>query len=52
MTTPKPDKPDKRWLAENRDAISSINAFLEGHGLLANKLRYRPLASDDEDRNN
>src|SRR5262249_20247605 len=40
----KPGESEKaRWLAENREAISSINAFLEDHGLLANKLRYRPL---------
>jgi antitoxin CcdA len=32
----------KRWLEENRDAIESINAFIERHGLLASKLRYRP----------
>jgi antitoxin CcdA len=33
---------EKRWLEENRDAIASINSFIERHGLLANKLRYRP----------
>jgi antitoxin CcdA len=33
---------EKQWLAENRDAIASINAFIERHGLLAGKLRYRP----------
>jgi post-segregation antitoxin (ccd killing protein) len=32
----------KHWLAENRDAIASINAFIEQHGLLADRLRYRP----------
>jgi antitoxin CcdA len=32
----------KRWLEENREAIASINSFIEQHGLLANKLRYRP----------
>jgi antitoxin CcdA len=31
----------KRWLAENQDAIASINAFIDSHGLLASKLRYR-----------
>jgi len=30
---------EKQWLAENRDAIASINAFIEQHGLLASKLR-------------
>jgi antitoxin CcdA len=33
---------EKRWLEENREAIASINAFIDRHGLLANKLRYRP----------
>jgi antitoxin CcdA len=33
---------EKRWLAENRDAIASINSFIEHHGLLAGRLRYRP----------
>jgi len=33
---------EKRWLDENRDAIASINAFIEDHGLLASRLRYRP----------
>jgi antitoxin CcdA len=33
---------EKRWLEENRDAIASINSFIDQHGLLANKLRYRP----------
>ena len=33
---------EKRWLAENRDAIASINSFIEHHGLLASRLRYRP----------
>ena len=33
---------EKRWLDENRDAIASINSFVERHGLLANRLRYRP----------
>ena len=33
---------EKRWLEENREAIASINSFIEQHGLLANKLRYRP----------
>jgi antitoxin CcdA len=32
----------KRWLEENRAAIESINAFIDRHGLLANRLRYRP----------
>jgi antitoxin CcdA len=33
---------EKRWLEENREAISSINSFIDQHGLLAGKLRYRP----------
>ena len=33
---------EKRWLEENQQAIASINAFLDRHGLLAGKLRYRP----------
>ncbi len=32
----------KRWLEENREAIASINSFIDRHGLLASKLRYRP----------
>jgi antitoxin CcdA len=33
---------EKRWLQENRDAIASINSFIDRHGLLAGRLRYRP----------
>ena len=33
---------ERRWLEENQEAIASINAFLDSHGLLASKLRYRP----------
>jgi len=33
---------ERRWLEENREAIASINAFIERHGLVANRLRYRP----------
>jgi antitoxin CcdA len=33
---------EKRWLEENRAAIDSNNAFIDRHGLLANRLRYRP----------
>jgi len=33
---------EKRWLQENRDAISSINVFIVHHGLLAYRLRLRP----------
>jgi antitoxin CcdA len=33
---------EKRWLEENRDAIASINAFIDRHGLLADRLRLRP----------
>jgi post-segregation antitoxin (ccd killing protein) len=32
----------KRWLAENREAITSINLFIERYGSLASKLRFRP----------
>jgi len=31
----------KHWLEENRDAIASINSFIDRHGLLAARLRYR-----------
>jgi len=33
---------EKRWLQENSAAIDSINNFIERHGLLASRLRYRP----------
>jgi antitoxin CcdA len=33
---------EKRWLEENRAAIDSINAFIDRHGILASRLRYRP----------
>ncbi|MEA2996347.1 MAG: Post-segregation antitoxin CcdA, partial [Alphaproteobacteria bacterium] len=33
---------EKRWTEENRDAIASINAFIDHHGLLASRLRFRP----------
>jgi post-segregation antitoxin (ccd killing protein) len=33
---------ERRWLEENREAIASINAFIERHGLSADRLRYRP----------
>jgi antitoxin CcdA len=33
---------ERRWLEENREAIASINDFIDRHGLLANRLRYRP----------
>jgi hypothetical protein len=32
----------KRWKEENRDAIESINSFIDRHGLLADRLRLRP----------
>jgi antitoxin CcdA len=32
---------EKRWLAENQEAIASINSFIDRLGLLASKLRYR-----------
>jgi post-segregation antitoxin (ccd killing protein) len=37
-----PSEQERRWLKENREAIASINAFIERHGLLADRLRYRP----------
>ena len=51
MIERKPDKDEAaRWLAESRQAVLSINLFLEKHGLLADKLRNRPQipASEDE----
>jgi antitoxin CcdA len=33
---------EKRWLEENQAAIASINSFIDRHGLLASRLRYRP----------
>ena len=33
---------ERRWREENREAIASMNAFLERHNLLASRLRYRP----------
>jgi post-segregation antitoxin (ccd killing protein) len=33
---------ERRWLRENREAIASINAFLDRHGLLASRLRLLP----------
>jgi post-segregation antitoxin (ccd killing protein) len=33
---------ERRWLEENREAIASINTFIERHGLLADRLRYGP----------
>jgi post-segregation antitoxin (ccd killing protein) len=32
---------ERRWLEENREAIASINAFVDRYGLLADRLRYR-----------
>ena len=32
---------EKRWLEENREAIVSINSFIDRHGLLASRLRFR-----------
>jgi post-segregation antitoxin (ccd killing protein) len=39
---PLPTEQERRWLEENRAAIASINAFIERHGLSADRLRYRP----------
>src|SRR3979490_2437659 len=33
---------EKRWTEENRDAIASINAFIDHHGLLASRPRVLP----------
>ena len=33
---------ERRWLEDNREAIASINTFIERNGLLASRLRYRP----------
>ena len=35
-------KQEGRWLEENCEAIDSINSFIDRHGLLASRLRYRP----------
>ena len=32
---------EKRWLKDNREAIASINSFIDRHGLLASRLDYR-----------
>lgn len=32
---------ENRWQQENAAAVSSINDFIDRHGLLASKLRYR-----------
>jgi post-segregation antitoxin (ccd killing protein) len=32
----------RRWLEENREAVASINAFIERHRLIADRLRCRP----------
>jgi post-segregation antitoxin (ccd killing protein) len=32
---------EKHWLEENRQAIASINSFIDRHGLLASRLRFR-----------
>ena len=33
------DEQEKRWLADNQEAITSINSFIGRHGLLASRLR-------------
>ena len=33
---------ERRWLEESKQAIESINAFIDRHGLLSSRLRYRP----------
>ena len=37
---------EERWLRENRDALASINRFIERHGLLADRLRIAPRSSE------
>lgn len=37
-----PAEQEKQWLEENRDAVASINSFIDRHGLLADRLRLRP----------
>jgi antitoxin CcdA len=32
---------ERRWREENHEAIASINSFIDQHGLLAGRLRYR-----------
>lgn len=32
---------ERRWTNENREAIESINQFIDQHGLLASRLRLR-----------
>ncbi len=38
---PRENRQERRWSAKNRIAILSINAFIDRHGLLSDKLRYR-----------
>lgn len=33
---------ERQWLHESKAAIESINAFIDRHGLLSSRLRYRP----------
>jgi antitoxin CcdA len=35
-------EPERLWLQENREAVASINAFIDRHGLCADHLRLRP----------
>ena len=32
---------EKRWVEENREAVESINHFIDRHGLLSARLRLR-----------
>jgi antitoxin CcdA len=43
-----PVEQEKRWLQENREAIASINAFIDRRGLLASRLR--PWLSEEPTR--
>jgi len=36
------EKAARDWYEANKAAIASINNFVERHGLLASRLRYRP----------
>ena len=31
-----------QWYRDNKEAVESCNDFIESHGLLASRLRYRP----------
>jgi post-segregation antitoxin (ccd killing protein) len=37
------EKAAREWYEANKAVVDSINNFIEKHGLLANRLRYRPV---------